>query len=214
MLALTLILGVACVVLLVLLSSQYNKNAKLSAENGLMKGRMEGLQERKDAEAAASSEETLTVDKILEAVRFAGMVPEQHEEWIRFMVQGTPFYIETGRLPQIFVLRFCHVDPKEWEMDLFRHAAHLMSDELIMVKAVFDDELEQDGTLGLRFFVSVRDRNYSSFRENLMSYIEIIEGGEKRMDEIYGELVKEKQDKAVTANPFMSVNQPENKILS
>ena len=50
MLAFTIFLGVACVVLLVMLSAQDNKNTKLAVENSLIKGRMEGLQEKQERE--------------------------------------------------------------------------------------------------------------------------------------------------------------------
>ena len=58
MIALSIILGVACAILLVLLSSQDNKNTKLAVENSLLKGRMEGLQE-KLAQQAPDADEPL-----------------------------------------------------------------------------------------------------------------------------------------------------------
>ena len=96
MLAFTIFLGVACVVLLVMLSAQDNKNTKLAVENSLIKGRMEGLQE-KLAQQAPAADEPLTAEGIAEAVRRAGYVPEVNENWVRFMIQGEPFYVETGR---------------------------------------------------------------------------------------------------------------------
>ena len=143
MIALSIILGVACAILLVLLSSQDNKNTKLAVENSLLKGRMEGLQE-KLAQQAPDADEPLTAEGIAEAVRRAGYVPEVNEKWVRFMIQGEPFYVETGRLPQVFVLRQYNVDTKEWEMDILRHAAHVMSDDLIMIKATFDDDVDEN----------------------------------------------------------------------
>ena len=113
MTAICIFLGVTCGVLLLLLS----KNSKLVADVNLMKGRMEGLQERLVREAP-SADEPLTAEGIAEAVQRAGFVPEVSENWVRFMIHGEPYYVETGRLPQIFVVRAYTVDTKEWEMDL------------------------------------------------------------------------------------------------
>lgn len=182
-------------------------------ENSLLKGRMEGLQE-KLAQQAPDADEPLTAESIAEAVRRAGYVPEVNENWIRFMIQGEPFYVETGRLPQVFVLRQYNVDTKEWEMDILKHAAHMMSDDLIMIKATFDDDVDENGGTGLRFFVAAMDRNYSSFSNNLMRYIHLIEDGRQHMNEVYEKLVKEKSDAALTISPFLPVEQKENKIMS
>ena len=213
MISFIIILGVACIVLLVLLSAQDNKNTKLTVENSLMKGRMEGLQE-KLTQQAPTDEEPLTAEGIADAVKRAGYVPEVNESWVRFMIQGEPFYVETGRLPQVFVLRQYNVDTKEWEMNLLRHAAHVMSDDLIMIKATFDDDVDENGGTGLRFFVAAMDRNYSSFRDNLMGYIHLVEDGRQRMNEVYEKLVKEKREAALTVTPFLSAEQKENKIMS
>ena len=172
MLALSIILGVACVLLLAMLSFQDNKNTKLSVENGLMKGRIETLQERLAERASVSPEGPLTAEGVEEAIRHAGYVPDVQENWIRFMVSGEPFYVETGRLPSVFVLRQYGVDTKDWEMDLLKQAAHQMSDELMMVKAIFDEDKEETG---LRFLVAALDANNSSFKQNLTRYVGLID---------------------------------------
>ena len=46
MLGVVICLAVFCFILLLILGCQDNKNARLAAENGLMKGRIETLQER------------------------------------------------------------------------------------------------------------------------------------------------------------------------
>lgn len=211
MLALTIILGVVCVLLLVMLSFQDNKNTKLTVENSLMKGRMETMQERMAEKDPAPAMETLTADGIEEAVRHMGYVPDRSENWVRFMVSGEPYYIEAGRLPSVFLIRQFGVNTKEWEMDLLKHAAHLMSDELIMVKATFDED--EQGT-GLRFFVAALDANNASFSANLPLYLSIIEDGRSKMSEIYEGLVKEKRDAALTVNPFLPTSTSENKVMS
>ncbi len=211
MLALSIILGVACVLLLAMLSFQDNKNTKLSVENGLMKGRIETLQERLAERASVSPEGPLTVEGVEEAIRHAGYVPDVQENWIRFMVSGEPFYVETGRLPSVFVLRQYGVDTKDWEMDLLKQAAHQMSDELMMVKAIFDEDKEETG---LRFLVAALDANNSSFKQNLTRYVGLIDDGRRKMNEFYEGLVKEKREAAMTFNPFAPEGKSESKLLS
>jgi hypothetical protein len=211
MLALSIILGVACVLLLAMLSFQDNKNTKLSVENGLMKGRIETLQERLAERASVSPEGPLTVEGVEEAIRHAGYVPDVEENWIRFMVSGEPFYVETGRLPSVFVLRQYGVDTKDWEMDLLKQAAHQMSDELMMVKAIFDEDKEETG---LRFLVAALDANNSSFKQNLTRYVGLIDDGRRKMNEFYEGLVKEKREAAMTFNPFAPEGKSESKLLS
>ena len=59
MLGLVICLAVFCFILLLILGRQDDKNAKLAAENGLMKGRMETLQER----GAIAGEQSATADE-------------------------------------------------------------------------------------------------------------------------------------------------------
>ncbi len=211
MLGFTIFLGVINAIFILALHFLGNKNMKLTVESSLMKDRMEALLQRIAEKEAVAPQDPLTVDGIEEAIRHAGYVPEREENWIRFMVAGEPFYVEAGRLPSVFVFRHYRVDTKEWEMDLLRQAAHLMSDELIMIKATFDED--KDDT-GLNFFIAALDANNASFRENLCRYIGIIEDGSQRMNEIYDQLVKEKRDAALALNPFIPENPSEKKVLS
>lgn len=198
-------------VMLFLLLREDKKNDKLIEENGWLNAKIGTLNEQLEKSTLSVENESLTAESVMDAVRFAGYAPEKDETWIRFMISGEPYLIDTERLPQIFVVRDFGVDTKEWEMDLLKHAAHLMSDDLIMVKAIFYEDAQR---CDLRFFIAAMDRNYSSLRDNLTRYIGLIYEGKNRMNEIYENLVKEKRDAAVTANPFMPANQPENKVLS
>ncbi len=130
MLGLVICLAVFCFILLLILRRQDDKNAKLAAENGLMKGRMETLQERGivAGEQSATANEPLTAEGIEAAVRHAGYVPDTSDDWVRFMVAGERFFIDTSRLPQIFISRYYNVQTSEWDMELLKKAAHLMSD--------------------------------------------------------------------------------------
>lgn len=198
-------------VMLFLLIREDKKNDKLLEENGWLNARISQMTEQMQNTVSPALDEPLTIERVMEAVHFAGYVPEKDEHWVRFMVSGELFLIDTERLPQVFIVRDYNVDTKEWEMDLLKHAAHLMSDDLIMVKAIFFEDAQR---CDLRFFVAAMDRNYSSLRDNLTRYIGLIYEGKNRMNEIYETLVKEKREAAVTANPFMPADQPENKVLS
>ncbi len=211
MLALTIIFAAGCVLLMAMLSFQDNKNTKLSVENDLMKGRLEAMQERIDSKESVSLEGPLTAAGIEEAVRHAGYVPDVKENWIRFMTAGEPVYVKTDRLPSVFVFRQYRVDTKELEIDLFKQAACLMSDELMMVKAIFD---EDKGETGVRILVAALDANNASFQENLSQYVGLIDEGCRKINEFYERLVKEKCEAALMMDPFMPVGQSESKLLS
>ena len=151
----------------------------------------------------------LTVEKIADAVRMEGFFPEIEETGVRFKCQGESFYVDAERLPLIFIVKGYNIDPNEWEMDLLRDAAHLMSDSLIMVKAMFSDD---DKTLN--FLIAAQDRNYESFKANLTYYMRIIEDGQRKMNEEYHRMVDEKRDAALATQPVYPSNKTENKVLS
>ena len=211
MLGLTVTLGVACLILIAMLSTQDNKNAKLTAENSLMKGRMGALQELRLTGQHEIQNEPLSIEGIEASVRHAGYVPESNDNWVRFMVAGEAFFIDTARLPKIFISRFYSVQTSDWDMDLLKKAAHIMSDEIIMVKAIFN---ERPNDTELRFFVAAMDRNYTSFRDNLMEYIGIIHDGNRRMIEIYDRLVEQRDNLTQAVNPFANASQQDPTILS
>lgn len=153
--------------------------------------------------------EPLTVEKIVDAIRFEGYFPETDEDRIRFKVQGESYLVDASRLPLLFIVKGYSVVPNEWEMGIFRDAAHIMSDRLVMVKATFSDD-DKD----LRFFVAARDRNPESFRANLTSYLGIIEDGQRVMNEEYNRMVEEKRNAALKAHPMVPSVQQEYKLLS
>jgi hypothetical protein len=138
-----------------------------------------------------------------------GFFPESDETGVKFKAQGESFDIDAERLPLVFILKSYNVDPNEWEMDILRDAAHLMSDALIMVKATFTDD---DRTLN--FFVAAQDRNYESFRANLTSYMRIIEDGQRKMNEEYHRMVDEKREAAIAAQPVVPPARTDTKVMS
>lgn len=212
MIGFMIFLAGVCSILLVLLLVLDNKNTNLAVENESLKRRMDEIIYRPQIPATTTDQSgPLSVDGIEQAVRHMGYLPDRSEHWIRFMAAGEPYFIETSRLPVVFLVRQFSVDVKDWDMDLLKHAAHLMSDDLIMVKATFDDD-EKDP--GVKFFVAALDANCASFSDNLPRYLSIIEDGRKRMHEIYEGLVKEKEEASRVSAPILLAEPQKKKVLS
>lgn len=153
--------------------------------------------------------EPLTVERITDALRVEGFSPEVNGDWVSFTVQGEKYHIDASRLPLLFVMKGYSLNPDDWEMDLLREAAHRMSDDMVMVKASFTDDDK-----GLRYFVVARDRNYESFRSNIASYVNILEDGQRVMDEAYMKMVTEKHDAARDSQSILPPVRQKNKVLS
>ena len=162
-----------------------------------------------DQASGSGRQEPLTKDGIAEAVRFNGYVPEILEDAVEFRVQGEKYLIDAERLPLFFLIKSYTLNPEEWDLDLMRQAAHIMSDKLVMVKATFSDE----GT-DLNFFVAAHDRNYESLKENLTVYLRIIADGQHLLDVEYDRLVKERDASSLPSQPYIPPVQQENKVLS
>ena len=103
------------------------------------------------------------------------------------------------------------ITPEELEMDLFRHAAHLTSDELIMVKAFVHEDWEEPV---IRFGIAAIDANNASFRENLTRYVTLINDGRDKMHEIYAKLLKERKEASLPVNPYLPAKTLESKVTS
>lgn len=196
----------------VLLRDRYRENRKLAEDlKWQREANMQLLKQDlvKDEGKSSKEPEPLTVDKIADAVRMEGFLPEIEENWISFKVQGEGYFVDANRLPLVFLVKSYRVDPSEWEMDLLKEAAYRMSDDVVMVKATFSDD-DKD----LRFYVAARDRNYESFRANLTPYLSILEDGQRRMNDIYQQLVDAKREAALQAQPVIPSARPDNKIVS
>ena len=138
----------------------------------------------------------LTIEKIADAIRMEGYFPEMEGTLVTFKVQGEGYYVDTDRLPMFFLVKWYNVDPTAWDMDILRAAAHKMSDDLVMVKAGVS---EDDKTLN--FFIAAQDRNYESFRANLVYYLHILNDGQQKLVHEYNRMVEEKENAVLPANP-------------
>ena len=206
----TIISIITAVTLGVLLWDRHKDKCRLAEE---LKGQKETNQELLKRipvmGGSRSSQELLTVEKIADAVRIEGFFPEVDENLVIFRVQGKTYYIDGNRLPLVFLVKPFDINPNELEMDIFREAAHKMSDRLVMVKATVSDDGKH-----MRYFVAARDRNYDSFRANLTTYMGFLEDGQRLMNEVYDKLVYEKRKVAIEARPIVPPAKQDSKIMS
>lgn len=148
-----------------------------------------------DGTSPSAEVQPLTVDKIADAIRMEGYFPEKEGNLVSFKAQGEGYYVDTDRLPMFFLVKWYNVDPTAWDMDILRAAAHKMSDDLVMVKAGVS---EDDKTLN--FFIAAQDRNYESFRANLVYYLHILNDGQQKLVQEYNRMVEEKKDLVLPDN--------------
>lgn len=198
-------------VLAVLLVERWLANRRLSREVRLrQENNLELLKRIPGAgEGGGGWSGPLTPEQIAEAIRREGYIPEIDTDLVRFKIQGENYFVQTDRLPLLFLIKGYNLDPADWDIDLLREAAHLMSDDLAMVKASVGD----DGTT-ISYFVAARDRNYESFRQNLSSYLNIMEEGQRKLDEEYHRMEDEKEEAARADQPILPTLRSESKVLS
>lgn len=199
----------------------YNENTKLTEENTWLKSRLDTLltqpeTQEKPAIPEVTPEDPLTIDQIALAIqdRHYGYVQEMTQDAVLFTVKDLKYKLYTDRLPQICLVLQFGVEPEKFNLELLKQAAHLMSDDLIMVKAKINEEPWSDGRIGLLFFLVALDRNYSSFKENLDFYIDIINDGRQNMMEHYEQLEKEREEAIPLLSPYSSTDAKENKMIS
>ena len=160
----------------------YTDNVNRQANLELLKRIPAAEETRPSAEV-----QPLTIDKIADAIRMEGYFPEKEGNLVSFKAQGEGYYVDTDRLPMFFLVKWYNVDPTAWDMDILRAAAHKMSDDLVMVKAGIS---EDDKTLN--FFIAAQDRNYESFRANLVYYLHILNDGQQKLVQEYNRMIEKK----------------------
>ena len=201
--------------LIMTLFAEEKKESSLSAEAALLKGRLEGMKESvaETTRQAMAQLAPLTMETIADAVRGLGAEPEIRDETIRFKLSDEDYFIDARRNPQIFLLCYYWVDPNDFDIALLKKAAHMMSDELIMVKALFSEE-EGDEDIRMRFLVAAFERNYPGFRDNLKEYITLIQDGNTRLHEIYNDLAAQKESSPLVEDLSLPMPKHEVRIKS
>lgn len=155
-------------------------------------------------------EDLITLESVESVISELGLKPVRGEDWVEFTLTEAPHYsIIIDQLPMVFVSRSYNVDPADWDMELFKQAAHRLSDELAMVKAIVD---EKPGSITLRFLVAAIERTTSSLKSNLMTYVELIKQGGSRLTDVYHFLKKQKET-MFSMGPFVGTSNGNN-VLS
>ena len=205
----TIITSAIALLLLILLISLDRAKDNLMAEYIRSSGRSETVRKRvSDLEAQL---EQLSLGSVVDAVKQCNFEPKISDTDVYFKDSKYTTFISTDSLPLIFVIRQFEVDQTEWEMLLLRRAAHMMSDELAMAKAVF---LEDEDSLSLHFLVAARDSNKASFSQNLMGYLDLLDSAQSLMHKIYQQLVEDKRNEALKQVPFLPDNSFAPKVMS
>lgn len=188
-------LVVLCVIFMAVVAKLDTDNAELSANNSLLRRRLESTSEQ------LNQDQSLTVKDIEAAIKHCGYTPDTSNDFVSFKVDNKMIDIDITRLPALSIVCDYTIDPDKWNFDLIKQAAHLMADELIMVKAYF---INNEDNAILRFIVVTMDRNFISFSDNLQLYISILSEGDKVLREKYHSLEAETSGPVILAKQLAS----------
>ena len=188
-------LVVLCVIFMAVVAKLDTDNAELSANNSLLRRRLESTSEQ------LNQDQSLTVKDIEAAIKHCGYTPDTSNDFVSFKVDNKMIDIDITRLPALSIVCDYTIDPDKWNFDLIKQAAHLMADELIMVKAYF---INNEDNAILRFIVVAMDRNFISFSDNLQLYISILSEGDKVLREKYHSLEAETSGPVILAKQLTS----------
>ena len=194
MVAVTITLAVFSIILIIILSSQDDRDNALVAENKLLKRHLEALQESGITTIGQAGPilDPLSENNIKDAIISAGYNPEYERDscFINFRIEDVCYSIDIAKLPVVSIYCDYLVIPKDYDMEALRKAAHQMSDDLIMVKALFHETTE---SATLRFLVVAIEQSYVNFSDNLPRYITLIQTANDRMGDLYNHMEEEKR---------------------
>ena len=171
---LIILLAIIIVTLAITLGHQDTRDSELTAENKLLKQRLES------AETLAS--DTLTPVSIAEAVRQAGYEPYFNGQNVEFKVSGTRFTFDSRYLPNMILCCFLKIDPQMWDLQILQEAAHLMSDDIMIVKALI--HWTENGPI-INFMIASLGQSPKSLKQNLPNYITYLFDGINRTMDYY-----------------------------
>lgn len=149
---------------------------------------------------------------VAEALKYNGYVPNPEEGYVLFMIQGERYFIRTDNLPYMMLDKPYSIDPGKYDMALLRKAAGKVTDELFIGKVSITDDGET-----LRFQADAYEPSYGHFRDAIGCYLGVIHETQKRLHDVYDEMVRQKESqKELASYGFRSdESQPgENKVLS
>ena len=154
----------------------------------------------------------LTGELVSEALKYNGYVPAPEEGYVLFMIQGEKYFIRTDNLPYMMMDKPYSIDPAQYDMALLRKAASKVTDELFIGKVTITDDGET-----LRFQADAYEPSYGHFLDAIGCYLGVIHEMQKRLHDVYDEMVKQKENqKELASYGFRSEESTpgENKVLS
>ena len=154
----------------------------------------------------------LTGELVSEALKYNGYVPNPEEGYVLFMIQGERYFIRTDNLPYMMLDKPYSIDPGKYDMALLRKAAGKVTDELFIGKVSITDDGET-----LRFQADAYEPSYGHFRDAIGCYLGVIHETQKRLHDVYDEMVKEKENQKELASYGFHSGESltgENKVLS
>ena len=111
---------------MIIISTQDSRDSRLKAENDLLRKRQFSM------EAMRAATEPLTLEGVSKAVSYNGFAPTCYSRaegsMVSFMISDQTYYIDLRSLPRVTLFKSYVIDKNEIDINLFRHAAHLMSD--------------------------------------------------------------------------------------
>ena len=158
----------------------------------------EEIQEQKKAIARSPSEHgiiddqdlrKLTSELVTDIIKYYGYVPSEFDGFVAFMIQGERYFIRTDRLPYLVLEKPYTISPDKYDLVLFRKAAAMLTDEIFIGKV----SISEDGET-LRFGADAYEPTYGHCRDALGCYLNIIHHMQKRLHEIYEELLNQKDN--------------------
>ena len=196
MLWLIIDLAVFSFILVLILGHQDEKNAALSAENGLMKERLAAFQEagiNPDDNMSQIQDYTrkLTIETAMEAIRYNGYVPDSDGKWICFMVQGERFFVDVTGYPVAHFVYPFSLD-EDHNLEDLQAATDMLPERIIMGTSHIDNDKQ-----GISFIVDGIERNYGHFRDALNDYIHLLYETRKRHRALYEEFQAKRQKEQI-----------------
>lgn len=190
------------------------ENTKLSAEVSQLESRLDSMQYRLSSAVSDREDQELTPGKISEALQYYGYEHRTAPDRINFKVEDLVYCIDVERMPLFTLSLQFALNSREYNLERMKRVAHQLSDSIVMLKAEIEDTPDENGDMGLVFYLVAMDRNYASFKSNLSRYLNITNEGRRRLLDFYEKLEKEESEALSNVSALLPASTQETKIRS
>ena len=148
----------------------------------------------------------LNLESVRIALRYNGFSPEIQstnlDDWqtVKFKIEGTPFRIDTSRLP-FLTLDMGFRMGKEEDIDLMYRVAREVTTGIFVGKVSILRSEEESAVLFQAEFIA---DGYLYFRDNFKQYLDIVIETQKRFFDIYNKLKEEKAKELEQVDQMMT----------